>query len=357
MRRLALCLVLSLACLLPLASAQAGGDPFTVSGIPVDATAASESQAQNIAINSGRARAWTELYHRLTKAADWSRQPVLDDTALQRLIRGYQIVNERRSTTRFVASMTYIFNADAVRRMFRTSNIAYADMQAHPIMIVPMSPGFGPHSAWTSIWANPKYARGSVPLVLPVGDAVDMSELSALNFTTASWQDVEPAASRVHASEAFLASASQGKGAIVVRLKRLGPGNTPPIPDVTTPIAPGIPGPKVYENAADAAAAAIVDVWKLRAAVDFSKRAKLIAEVHIDSLEAWSALLQKLGTIPTIMEVGVVAMDTGEARIAITYVGTSDQLHDLIAQSGFDLSNEDGTWWLNMQAAPQASTQ
>ena len=184
MLRITLCLLLGLICLAPFSAAQAGGDPYAVSGIAVDATASSATQAQNIAIVSGRARAWATLSHRLTKAADWPHLPALDDTAITRLIRSYQFANERRSTTRYTADITYVFNPDAVRHLFRTANIAYADMQAKPILVVPMSPGYAPHAAWTSIWANPKYATGATPLMLPVGDSLDSASLSALNFNT-----------------------------------------------------------------------------------------------------------------------------------------------------------------------------
>lgn len=357
MRRLSYCLLIGLACLLPFAAANAGGDPYAVSGISVDATASSATQAQNIAIISGRSRAWATLSHRLTKAQDWPHLPVLDDTAITRLIARYQFANERRSTTRYTADITYVFNPDAVRHLFRTVNIAYADMQARPILVVPMAPGYAPHSGWTSTWANPKYATGATPLVVPVGDTLDASALGVLKFDTAQWQDIEPVASRAHATEAFLVQVAQGKGVLTVKLKRLGPGNSPPIPDLVVPITPGASGPKVYASAADTAASAIIDIWKGRAAIDFGKRAKLIAEVHVDSLSDWSALLQKLGTIPTITDVGVVAMNTGEAQIAITYVGTQDQLHDLITQANLDLSNEDGTWWLGPQAASEAGAQ
>ena len=294
----------------------------------------------------------------MTKAQDWARQPVLDETALQRLIRSYLPMNERRSTTRYVASMTYVFNPDAVRRVFRQYNIAYADMQARPILLVPMSPGYQPHAGWTTVWSNPRYSGGAVPLVLPAGDAIDASALAALKFSTSAWQDVEPAASRVHADEAWLLLAQPVGSQYVVKLRRLGSGGSPTVPDVVVPIPPKTPPAKVFAAAADAVANTIIDSWKARAAIDFNKRSKLVAEVHIDSLGAWSAMLQKFGTIPTVTDVGVIAMNTGEARIAISYVGTSDQLAANLQQAGLALSNDDGTWWLAAQtASPDTSAQ
>ena len=201
--------MLGLACVLSAAEARAD-DPFTVSGIPVDATAASASVAQNLAINQGRGRAWSTFYapH---QEQDWARQPPIDDITLQRMIKNYVVTNERRSTTRYVANVSYVFNPDAVRRVLRTQNIAYVDIEAKPILVIAMSPGYSPHSPWAAQWTKPKFARGTVPILPPVGDAIDPQSLGALNFATAQWQDVEPAASRVHATEAFLVQASAGK--------------------------------------------------------------------------------------------------------------------------------------------------
>jgi hypothetical protein len=330
--------------------ARAAEDPFTVTGITVDASASSAVEAQTIAINSGRARAWTALWHRLTKAQDWAKQPPLDDVTIQRLIRSYLPVNERRSTTRYVASMTYVFNPDAVRRIFRQYNIAYADAQARPILIVPMAPTYQPHAAWTAVWANPHYASGAVPVVLPVGDAIDTAALGAVKFATSTWQDVEPAASRVHADEVWLLWLQPASGQLVIKLKRLAAGNSPPVPDVVVPVPPKTPPAKALASAADAVDNALIDAWKARAAIDFGKRSKLVAEVHIESLAAWSALLQKLGAVSTVSDVGVVAMNTGEARIVISYVGTADQLSGLVHQAGLDLTDDDGTWWLGPQS-------
>jgi hypothetical protein len=351
MRRLRILTFLVLVFGSPALDARAADDPFTVTGIQVDASATSATEAQTIAINSGRARAWAALFHRLTKQQDWSRQPALDDVTIQRLIRSYLPVNERRSTTRYVANMTYIFNPDAVRRVFRQYNIAYADMQARPILVVPMAPGYQPRGAWTLAWANPRYSGAAVPLVLPLGDTVDVSALGVLKFPTSTWQDVEAVASRVHADEAWLVLLQPANGQLSIKLKRLAAGNSPPIPDILVPVPPKTPVAKAYASAADVADNAIVDAWKARSAIDFGKRSKLIAEFRIESLASWSAMLQKLATVSTIADVGVVGMNTGEARIAISYVGSSDQLSELVRQAGYDLSNTNGTWWLSPQPA------
>lgn len=335
-----------------MAAARADSDPFTVSGIKVDASGASSTEAQSVAINGGRQKAWTMLVHRLTRSQDWPRVPVLDDTAVQRLIRTYQVANERRSTTRYVGDVTYVFNADAVRRFFRGANIAYTDMQAHPILVVPMGQAYAPHSPWGMAWNNPHYASGAVPLVVPSGDAVDSVSLRAVQFNSAAWSDIEPIASRAHATQAAVAQALPTSDRITVKIRLLAPGGQMAIPDVTVPTAK-LPPARAFAVAADAAAEAITNAWKARSAVDFNQRFKLTAEVRIASPEMWGTTLQKMGTIPTILDVNVSAMNMSEARIVITYAGTQEQLRDFLTQAGLDLSQTGSTWWLASGAGPQ----
>src|SRR6202030_4202652 len=145
MRLLLIICVLAWGLSLPEAGAGAAGDPYTVSNIPVDASAPSAVEAQTLAINSGRDKAWQALYRKLTKQQDWGHQPTLDPVTLQRMIRSYAVSKERRSTTRFVASMTYVFNPEAVRRVLRQANVAFADVAAKPLLLIPLSPRYAPH--------------------------------------------------------------------------------------------------------------------------------------------------------------------------------------------------------------------
>src|SRR5258708_7759374 len=102
MRRFLVSLAFALLCLAP-SAVIAADDPFAVSGIAVDATAASSTEAQTIAINSGRPKAWDILFRRLVRRQDWGKRPQLDDLGIQRLIRTYVPSQEKRSTTRYVA--------------------------------------------------------------------------------------------------------------------------------------------------------------------------------------------------------------------------------------------------------------
>jgi uncharacterized protein DUF2066 len=333
--------------------ALAASDPFTVTGIQVDASAASSVEAQNIAINSGRQRAWTTLIHRLTKQEDWAKAPALDDQAIERLIASYLPQNVRQSTTRYSASMTYVFNADAVRRILRNTGVAYTDANAHPILIIPLAPRYDAHGAWTTAFLNPRYSHAAVPLNLPIPDGATMSALGGVGFDQAQWPQVQAVANRVGANEAMLLLLVNDKGKMVVKMRHLGIGAPWTIPDVPLADPPG--SPRLYADAADQTATAVINTWKAHAAIDFGHRSKLTVSVHVDNLADWGAMQAKIVTIPTVTEVVVTAMDIGQARVAITYVGTVEQLKDSLGQAGYDLESGDTSGWtLGPNPAPAA---
>ena len=356
MRRLlpfqALVLALAVLCLTP--QSAVADSPFTVTGVHVDASGASVAEARNSAVAAGRPTAWQLLFHRLTRQQDWARQPVLDDGQLQKLITTYYPSNERRSTRRYVADMTYVFNPDAVARLLQSSGIPYTATVAKRVLVIPMAPGYSRGSTWTTALANPRFANSVVPFTVPIGDAQDMNALAGLSFEAASWANVEPVASRVHASEVVLIQALTAGNKVTINLRRLGMGEIPTKISVDVPLIQNAQA--TYPSAADAAVQAIGDLWKSHAAVDFNQKGNLVVDVRVGSLSQFADFQTALAAVPNVAGVTVLAMDIGEARLSLTYLGTSDQLHEALAQAGFVLVNKGGTWQLSQGAGANTGT-
>jgi hypothetical protein len=338
-----LAFALAVAAVLAISGPARADDLFTVNGIHVDASAASASAAQLTATAQGRPKAWSALFRRITRQQDWGRQPNLDDAALQRIIKTAFPRNERRSTTRYVADMTYQFSPDGVQRALQGVGIAFALFQAKKILVIPFAPGYARNTAWGAALASPRFAAAVVPFALPGGDALDNSALGGLGFDSASWADVEPAASRIHASEAVLVLAAPTPGHLTVTLRRIGQGEIPTKSSIDVPLLPGGPA-TTYPAAADAAMRGIEEMWKNKAAVDFSQTGRLTADLRVSTLSQWSSLQTQLATVPNVSGITVQAMDIGEARVSIAYLGSVDQLKDAMAAQGLMLSKSGGEW-------------
>ena len=328
-------------CLLGAVPAQAQDALYTVPGVHVDAGGASSTEALNAAITQGRGQAFQVLFRRLTRQVDWSRQPALDGAALLRISRGYTIANERRSTTRYVADVTFMFNPDAVGRTLRAANIAFARAPSRPILVIPMSPGVS-HAPWAQALMAPAFRESLVPFT--VSGAESDAELAGLNFDSAGWGDVSDVASRHRVTEVALVQAIYANGKMTVNIRRLGVGETPAKVSVDVPMVQTVS--TTYPAAAQAAVRVIEDLWKTRSAVDFSQRGRLTADVRIASLAQWGDLQSQLAAISSVTGVTVAAMTVGYARINLTYMGGTEQLREAFAGAGLSLKNRGGQWTL-----------
>ena len=324
-------------------AAQAQAELYTVSGIHVDVSARSSTEAFTTAIASGRPQAFQILFRRLTQQKDWTRQPNLDAAGLTRLSRGYNVANERRSTTRYVADVTYIFNPDAVARLLRSANIAFTTQApSSRVLVIPMSPNVSA-GAWANTLAAPAAQAGAVvPYGLPSVD--DLRAMAQLNFDNTQWTDVAAAAARARATGAALVQAVYANGRITVNVRLLGQGQTPAKTSVSVPMT-GTVG-TAYPAAAAAALAAIDDLWKARVTVDPSQRGRLTAAMRVASLQQWADAQAALSGVPLVTNVTLVAMDTGYARMVIAYNGNADQLREALGQARLTLTNRGGQWTL-----------
>ena len=265
----------------------------------------------------------------------------MDAAGLVRIGRGYNVANERRSTTRYVADVTYMFNPEAVARTLRAAQIAFSQTQAKRILVIPMSPGVG-HGPWAQALTAPAFRESAVPFIL-LGPE-DAAALAALNFDAATWNDVSAVAAKNRVTEVGLVQAVSANGKMVVNIRRLGLGEQPAKVSADVPLLQSAAA--TYPAAAQAAVHTIEEMWKTRSAIDFSQRGRLTADVRIASLEQWGEIQTSLGSVSNVTGFTVTAMNTDYARINLNYLGGIEQTREALAGAGLSLTNRGGQWML-----------
>jgi hypothetical protein len=328
------------------APARAADTLFTVSGIKVDATAASATEARDNAIAQGRPIAWTKLFRRLARDKDWPRQPQLDDQTLLHMIRGIEIANEKRSSTRYLAEITYDFNPADVRRILQQAGVAYTETAAKRVLVIPVVAGaakpYDLAGAWTKAWAATDLADSVLPMVLPSGGGGDMDVLARSDLAQLGWATFAPLATHYDASEVLIAQAVPTQGAVTVTLVRVTP---------TGSTSAALAAQPNFATAAQAAATSVREAWKGRAAINYGQRSKLTVLVSFSSGSQWAAMRTSLAIVPTVADVSVVALSLNKAQIELSYVGQLQQLQDTLAQQGFILSPGPGMYSLRTATA------
>jgi Uncharacterized protein conserved in bacteria (DUF2066) len=329
----------------PVSARSALPDLYTVSAHRIDATAGSVILARDAAMAQGRSDAWTKLYRRLTVQAQWDKQPQLSDGQLLRLVRNFEVSGERRSTTRYLADVTYRFNPAAVRLVLRQANIPYTDLRARPALVIPLieDKGFAADHPWTAVWKNPVFLEGVAPMV-PV-EARDAEFLSRPDLLQLDFAGLQPLLENRDADRIVLAIASEdGNTLQVIEISETG----------RNPSAFGFAMSDAMANA-NVAAETVAENWKGRNALDFGARARLVADVRFNSQAEWMRLRAQLRAVRAVTDVDVVGMSVNEAEISVSYFGRIEQLKDLLAQQNLELSGPPAAYSLEPRRAAAAA--
>ena len=327
----------------PAPAASAPGDLFTVTGIRVDATAESAQTARDAAMAQGRPDAWSQIYRRLTPSAMWGRQPRLTDAQLFRLIRSFEVSGERRSTTRYLADVTFHFNPVAVRQFLRQSGVSFTEARSRPALVIPVVGDlrFDPMSPWSAAWSDQSRRQGLVPMILPEDDAENAELLSRTDLAQADWPSLAPLAQRYNAGVVVVAIAS-ADGRSVRSIEISAAARTPSSFAFAQPNFPAL---------ADAVTDKVAETWKSRSSVDYATRARLVADVQFTSLEEWSRIRTQLGAVRAVSDFEVVGLARNEAEIDLAYFGRVEQLRDAMAQQNLNLVNGVAGWSLQLGGA------
>ena len=162
-------------------------DPFTVSGIVVDATGESPIEAQTLAIRDGQARAANILLERLTVEGERLSKgtvPVSEDNAAK-MIRAMEIDNEKRSATRYLGDITVAFNPSAMQAYLRQAGLTMISSQSRDRLVLPLSNGvMDTESDWFQAWETSGAQHALTPIrALSMEQAVTLP-VSGLDIST-----------------------------------------------------------------------------------------------------------------------------------------------------------------------------
>src|SRR5262245_21299538 len=315
----------------PAPNPAAPGDLYTVKGVRIDATAESAQTARDAAMAQGRPEAWTKVYRRLTPSTMWARQPRLSDAQLFRLIRSFEVSGERRSTTRYLADVTYHFNPVTVRQLLRQAGLAFTETRSRPAVVIAIvdDARFDPMSEWARTWSDPVYGQGLVPMILPDADVEHDEILARRDLAQAAWESLAPLVRRYSPSLVVVAIASSD-GRSVRSIEISPAGRTP---------SSFAFAQSNFAALAEAVTEKVAETWKSRSSVDYATRARLVADVQFNSLEEWSRIRAQLGAVRAVSDFEVVGLARNEAEVDLSYFGRVEQLRDAMAQQNLVLVN------------------
>lgn len=327
-------------------------DLYRVGDVPVDATAATTTEARARALAAGQREAVRRLVARLVPLDSARRLPNLSQAQLDELIRAIDVSQERSSATRYLARLGVVFRPDSVRAWLRDAGLPYSETVARPSAVVPVLM----REAEPVLWADPNPWREAwtaykpdeaalLPLMLPVGDLEDVSAVTAEQAAAGNETALRKLAARHGAAAALVVRAEPAGDRVTVTTTRLGDtaGALQTIVD-TYPLA----GSDVaaWSRVVEDVVARLTDEWKHATQISAEGGGELRVVAPLTGLADFTALRQKLAETPQVESVELVSVSRERAEFRLTILGDTQRLAIALASRDLLLSEQAGTWEL-----------
>lgn len=348
------------ACLALTVGAAHATDLFEVTGVRVDATADDARAAQQKAIYAGQAKAVRRMFQKLTLITDHSRLPAADGDMINRLVRSYEVTNERRSAERYIAEMTVQFQPDAVRNALRQYGVPYAETVSPRALVLPVvndSSGarlWASPNTWRAAWQDLGWRGRLVELVLPYGELADVSAITANQATTGDLHALKSIADRYAAADVFVMMAwpDINAGRVSVEVRRYGVATQVVLRDgYPLDAQTGDAGPS-YAGAAAAVARQLDQAWISQNLLDFRTVNAMSVEVPLGELGAWLSVRRRLEALSQIDQIDIASLSREKAELRINYLGSESRFVSALSARDLDLVEaEPGLWRLEDRVA------
>ncbi len=349
-----------LSCLLAFMPIATATTLFTVDNIEVDVTDDNALSAREKAFDEAQILAFKKLVARLSPSGyDQMSAAAVDINSISSMIKDYEILDEKISNVRYVGNYTFRFRASAVKKFFSGKSLNYSDLQSEPVMILPFYQMNGRYDLWSynnlwkSAWDRSGRGRALVPIVVPVGDLQDVSDMrddQALSYEYARLQNL---IKRYGAKEAVIAVAvpdsgfmqvlqSGGlvQGSLIIHLYRTD-GYTPVLVKqfyVQADPSTMSSSKDVFDIAVERVQKLLRDNWKAQTMVNAGNINQVQLRIPLGSLQEWIKISKKLKALSTVNDVVVKSMSSKRVLVALSYEGDINRLQLSLSKAAMKMA-------------------
>lgn len=351
MVRMALTVLLALASAGAAAAQGRASLVYTVAKVAVEAEAKDAVEAKQIAINDGQQTAFRRLLKRLTHPSAHARLPIIEDAMVESMIEGFSVRRESNSTTRYLATLDFTFEPNAVRDILNRFGLPYAEQQSAPVIVLPvMTGGGGVKTGSSNSWYEAL-------------DSVDVEHALAPMRLAAPRPDFSPSTISNPAGREVLETLRQQYRAenLVLALAEVDPQMTKLIVRLSGSDAVGaiflersyaIHGRDTAEAArfaAKVAAGVIEGRWKTTRLASLGSLSGAPANletvpltVQFSGLKQWQGIRARLLKIPGLQGLDTKVLNARGASISVEFAGGAERLATAVQSQGLAIQSKGG---------------
>lgn len=341
--------VLLAACGAAPAQAADGDFLFTVRDVAVDVTSKNAAVAREEAISQGQRIAFRRLTARLLTQEEIDRLELPDENELAAMIHDFEINDEKLSSVRYIARLTFRFKPDPVRDFLADKGHKFSSAGSKPVLVLPFYQTgsrtviWDDPNPWRDAWHSSRIEEGLVPVRVPLGDLQDMRDVPGDRILGGTQSSMDSITRRYGAGDAVFAIAfskeetpNPAKG-IQVFLYRMRAGGAEYITTIEIAPHPGDTLKALLERGVQAVHAHLQREWKSQIVSDPSAKGEITVYVTLGDLRDWVRTRDKLERIKAIQDLTVMSLSRDEAKLQLRFRGGEDRLRLALRQHDINL--------------------
>lgn len=334
-------------------SVEAFAKPFEIKNIFVSSDAETTALARNQALQEAQMTAFSKLMMLIVDVVDLERITLPETADLLNMVQDVSVQDEKTTPTRYMASVSVRFNADAIHHFLTQAHVPYLSEMPPSYVIVPQfisSEG----ESFSLDEANPLYIalKNKVfqnplyQLKIPLGDAEDLVYASGLNTVMTQAFSVDKLRKKYHADQVLLVTMVAGKEGYTVTSKPY-PSEVDDVAVTTFFVKPFL---TVY-NDADAVLDQLINrlehQWRGAKTNRYEVPEVFTLIVPVQSLMQWNQTYNKLKTLDFLTTVNIQAMRRDHMIVELGFKGSLSALLHRLTQRGVSVEMRHGVLWIN----------
>lgn len=327
---------------------------YTVARLSIDMQAADAVTAKAKALASAKRQALATVLRRIAPFNSGEQLPQLSDKDIDNMVQGFAVQRERNSPTRYLATLDFTFDAQAVRSLLAEKGIPLSDQQADMISVLPLyvTNGKIDHSGrdpWRAAWNALDLTHAVVPVKLVrAGPSLTLESLSGiLGGDPKAFVELRD---KVKAEKLILAIAepTADVNAFTSQLFGFDRVGAIGLKRHDTVVAGDLQAAATY--AASISQQVLDGRWKLlqspSSAGGEGQAVAFDLFVEFSGMSQWKDMRSRLTKVPGVNGLDVKSLSARSAQIGLQYPGGAENLANAVGAQGLTLDGSIGNAWV-----------
>lgn len=327
--------------------------PFEIKNVFVSSDAETTALARNQALQEAQMTAFSKLMTLIVDVADLERITLPETADLLNMVQDVSVQDEKTTPTRYMASVSVRFDADAVHHFLMQAHVPYLSEMPPSYVVVPEF--ISPEGESVSLdesnplyiaFKNKGFQNPLYQLKVPLGDAEDLVYAGGLNTVMTQEFSVDKLRKKYHADQVLLVSMVAGKEGYTVTSKPY-PAEVDDVAVTTFFVKPFLTVYKSADIVADQLINRLEQQWRNAKTNRYEIPEAFTLVVPIQSLIQWNQIYNKLKTLDFLTSITVQAMRRDHMIIELGFKGSLSVLLHRLTQRGVPVEMRHGVLWIN----------